>query len=225
MSAASMPSSVSASASSTGSTATEAVGDATYYFEWTGPSGSAASIPTFIDLNLRVTASVDANDVWAEAAANAALDITNNGADVFSTTGRQSVSCYNGARYIGFASYHICGSADVTGTALYNLSPNVLYGLDLYAYASTSGLNGSADVAATTSMSATAFADPRIYLDPNYSNTGGYQLLLSDGIDNGVGGPTGGGSGQVPTIPEPGTVSLLGSALGALALRRRSARR
>ena len=61
-----------------------------------------------------------------------------------------------------------------------------------------------------------AFADPHIFLDPQFPQNAQYQLRLSDGVSNALG-----------PIPEPGTAALMGVGLAGLAgalTRRRRAR-
>ena len=64
--------------------------------------------------------------------------------------------------------------------------------------------------------SATASADPRIYVDPGFANAASYSIVLSDGVGNGI-----------APVPEPGTPGLMlgglvfiGLGLGRLRPRR-----
>ena len=72
-----------------------------------------------------------------------------------------------------------------------------------------------AQVPATHSSfeTARAFADPYIYVDPAFPNAGMYSIVVSPGAAN---VPT-----TPPSVPEPATVCLLGTALGVFGLVRR----
>ena len=61
--------------------------------------------------------------------------------------------------------------------------------------------------------SATAYADPRIYVDPTFANAGAYSIALSDGV----------GNGMAAAVPEPSTTALMlgGMSLVGWAARRR----
>jgi hypothetical protein len=61
-----------------------------------------------------------------------------------------------------------------------------------------------------------AFADPHIFLDPQFAQKADYQLRLSDGVSNALG-----------PVPEPGTAAMMGVGLAGVAgalTRRRAAR-
>ena len=101
ISTASTPLTVSGVASSFGLTSAQGNGDAVYYFEWSGPSGTAGSIPTFIDLALNVTASADPNDIWARASAIADFELDINGSTVNPNNALDTgINCYEGGCYI-----------------------------------------------------------------------------------------------------------------------------
>jgi len=53
--------------------------------------------------------------------------------------------------------------------------------------------------------SASAFADPEVFIDPSFANAGLYSIIFSPGVGNGI-----------PAVPEPGTLPLL--SLGGVAL-------
>lgn len=57
--------------------------------------------------------------------------------------------------------------------------------------------------------SARAFADPYIYVDPAFPNASLYSIEVSPGV------------GNIPRVPEPTTLWLVGSALGPLSLLKR----
>jgi hypothetical protein len=74
------------------------------------------------------------------------------------------------------------------------------------------GLGTAADV-----DGGTASVDPFIYVAPTFPDAGDYTVLLSDGIGNGVGTPTG--------VPEPAAWAMMVLGVGLVGARRRIGRR
>jgi len=63
---------------------------------------------------------------------------------------------------------------------------------------------------------ASALADPYIYIDPDFANASLYSIVVSAGV----------GNGPAAAVPEPATLTLLGTAIGTLCLiRHRHSRR
>ena len=98
-------------------------------------------------------------------------------------------------------------SSDTNGSASSSPLLHVdFYGGDQYLNfvqltAAASGYGGSAQ----------AFADPYIYVDPNYANASDYSIVVSQGIAN----------TPVSATPEPSSLALAGVALGCVVLLRR----
>jgi hypothetical protein len=63
------------------------------------------------------------------------------------------------------------------------------------------------------SGTASAFADPHIFVDPSFAGAGNYSVLLSDNVGNGL-----------RPVPEPGTLMLLVVGLLSLAAVRQRRR-
>ncbi len=116
---------------------------------------------------------------------------------------------------LGEVTANICSYACGAGTGVTDF-----YG-DLHVDALSGAINTVAmDVYATAAFSqdvnsASAYADPRISIDPLTANAGLYTLAFSDGIGNSV--------GQVPGVPEPAPWALMlaGLGCGGLQARRR----
>jgi hypothetical protein len=95
-----------------------------------------------------------------------------------------------------------CSSSSSTaaGTLHVNVYAGEAYGntvtLEIEALAA-----GYADILAN---SATAYADPRIYVDPSFANAGAYSIALSDGVGNGMAAP----------VPEPSSLVLMLGGIG-----------
>ena len=62
--------------------------------------------------------------------------------------------------------------------------------------------------------SASASADPRIYVDPSFANAGAYSIVLSDGVGNGI-----------APVPEPATLAMMLSGLAFVGYRSKMSRR
>lgn len=168
----------------------------TYFFGWFGPQIPAVLLPTWIDVLLDATIAGD------EATAHAIFNLSGEGIDSINL----SAGCFTNTPLPD-----ICTSLGThfADTLHFNLEPNVVYEVDLSARAGAGLGQGSSSGHATV--------DPHIYLDPAYDNVFGYQLVLSDGILNGIGG------GDGSNAPEPSSLLLLSGALAGLVyIRRRS---
>ena len=202
---------LSASASGGGALNTFGTAEIDYNLEWLDPSGSGP-IPTLVDLVLHTAASADATDVYSYASAAATFNIAVNPTTIIQPTigTSQLVSIAGGAGPAGFGIYcqtHACNSpADFSGTLKYELSPNVLYSVQIAVTAITSDNEGFAG--GSTLQSAEASLDPHIYLDPNF-NIPGLTLELSQDLDNVVGSAA---------TPLPAALPLFATGLGALGL-------
>jgi hypothetical protein len=204
--------------SATGASYSEVTARTFYYFEWVGPTGlGAGSIPTNISLELHSSATVDPGDPFAFAQANGGLQILDEGSPVAPEAGSAALNVGCGSGQIGSLHSSGCGQPDSTGTASYSLTPDVVYEMELTA----GGIAADADPNFSgpfvshgdTTPIASASADPAIFLDPDYTNAFGYQLVLSAGIVNPVVGTT-------PAVPEPSVWALLCLGAGGIALLR-----
>jgi hypothetical protein len=111
---------------------------------------------------------------------------------------------------LGEVTANICSFLCGSGTGVTDF-----YG-DLHVDARSGGINTVAmDVYASAAFSqdansASAFADPRISIDPLTLNAGNYALVFSGGVGNSV--------GQLPAVPEPSSWALLLLGLGGIQL-------
>ena len=95
-----------------------------------------------------------------------------------------------------------CTDPDFTGTLHASLSANTVYILEM----------GAGSKISHGDEGANAFADPHLYIDPSFADAADYQFIVSDGVGNQTG---------LSSVPEPGYLTLIGLAFGALALLRR----
>ena len=181
----------------TGSTSINAGGGAglIYYFTVSGPAGALNSIPVGVDAVLFTSVAGPANG----ASASASIAITDHSPfPIISDGTNVNIARTNGGTF--------------SGEIELLLTPGNIYQVDLTAAATGFGSGGSA----------TAFADPHIFIDPSFdpSFTGDaslYSIIVSDGVGNdfppGFLGPS-----PVVTTPLPGALPLFATGLGALGL-------
>lgn len=115
----------------------------------------------------------------------------------------------------------VCDDTSVSNTlSVQGLAGSTLNSITLYALA-------TAPATRISNESARAFVDPYIYVDPSFANASLYSIVVSSGVANvpvrpGPGPDPNPGPGPDPSqVPEPATLSLLGSALGVFTLMRR----
>jgi hypothetical protein len=165
-------------------------------------------------------------DFWASAQAHAGIQVWKPVVDSSQQVlASQSVYSPVGMHLTGVdanAGDHWCfeqvcfASGKMDETLLFLLQPNVQYAIDVFADTGTQDFEGNH--VGNSSQTATAWADPHIYLDPDFANPQD-QLFLSAGVSNDPPGATG-------AVPEPSTwaMMLVGFAGLALAGYRRSRR-
>ncbi len=192
---------ISVSANATNTVTAGASGDLIYYLFVSGPAGPLASVPVLIDVVL------DTNIQGDSATASAHFNLTAFGLVNDGTSFFLSVGCFTDPPFP-----NICpNGSSFNGQLVFGLTPGDMYQIDLGAGV---GAGGS-----LVEDAATAFADPHIFIDPNYDNVLGYQLILSDGVGNDLPnvGPIG--------VPEPSAGLLFGVAVAGLGFLRRRRKR
>ena len=151
-------------------------------------------VPVDIVVDLRTAASVNGIDDIGGGIADAFADINvlNHGQSILE-------KCASTDRI----NRDLCGVNGFSGSiAITALSGDVSNQLQLRAIAGT-GPDPFGD-----SLSAFAFADPFIFVDPTFPGADQYSIVLSEGVGNGI----------ASTVPEPGTLLPLGVVLAAFAL-------
>ena len=171
---------VSASASSRAYGVANASSDVVYSFEWIGPD-DPATIPVGIALLLHAQSTVDSGDQYAFGLSDATFTLTDAGGGELDF---EEASCAVGAGVSGPG----CTSPDFSGTLTFFLAPNTVYNVELEVYGETSdsAVYGFGGPHGETIPSASATADPHIFLEPGLGldDFDPYQLVLSAGISN-----------------------------------------
>jgi hypothetical protein len=181
---------ISVSASGTNTVTAGAQGDLIYYLFVSGPAGPLASVPVLIDVVL------DTNIQGDSATASAHFNLTAFGLVNDSTSFFLSVGCFTNPPFANICNPNGSG---FNGQLVFGLTPGDMYQIDLGASA---GAGGS-----LVEDAATAFADPHIFIDPNFDNSLGYELFFSAGVGNDL--PNRGSTG----VSEPSSLLLVISAL------------
>jgi hypothetical protein len=188
---------VSASASSRGYGVANAQSDVVYSFEWIGPDDPPA-IPVSIAILLHTQSTVDASDTYAQGISDAAFSLSQAATNISS----EEVRCAAGWGLSGPG----CNSPDFSGTPTFFLAPNTVYEVELKVFSETSdaAVTGIAGPHGETTPSASATADPQIFLEPGLGldDPDAYQLVLSAGISNLI--PASGSP-----VPEPATWAMM----------------
>jgi hypothetical protein len=194
-------------------------GESDFTLELVGPAGSQtvavrADVIAHADVTL-----ADPSDFLASATAGAGIDLYNSiGQTILASFSVFSPTPDIPTTVDAAAGDHFCfektcvGSADMNASLLFLLSPNVVYGVSVFATAGV--LNDFGD--SPSEKTAEASVDPHFYLDPTYGDPA-YSLVLSPGTNNNPPGTT--------VVPEPSawTMLILGfGALGWTARRRRT---
>jgi hypothetical protein len=102
-----------------------------------------------------------------------------------------------------------CHEADACTGANFTIHEQVVSGEEWTILISAGGVAG-------TSGNYHAFVDPVITIDPSFAQASDYSLIFSADVSPGVGGPA--------SVPEPGTLALIGGGLTMLIARRRRGR-
>lgn len=195
---------ISASAASRGYGVANTFSDVVYSFEWNGPNG-VQTIPVSIAVLLQARSTVDATDPYAQTESFASYRLSQAGADVDFL----EEDCNRPRGVLGPG----CQSSGFNGTLNYDLTPNTVYNVELKVFADASDalVYGLAGPHGLTTPTASANADPHIFLDPDFSFADQYELVLSAGISNVI--PT-----VVPPVPEPETWALMLIGLAGLGM-------
>jgi len=170
-----------------------AVAQAKYAFEVVGGNPGDV-VPVDIVVDLRTAASVNGLDDIGGGIADAFADINvlNHGQSILD-------KCASTDRI----NRDLCGVASFSGAiAITAMSGDLSNQLQLRAIAGT-GPDSFGD-----SLSASAFADPSIFVDPAFPGAGQYSIVLSPGVGNGI----------ASTVPEPTTLVPLGAILALFLL-------
>ncbi len=152
----------------------------TYDFDVIG-AAAGQHIPILIDYNFTTSAGGDYREV---SSGTATLTVRAQNDSVSATA---TASCGNVVRAPGS-----CSNPDVSGTLSIDFVGGELGDIYEDVTASGSGDKGTAS----------AFADPYIYVDPTYANAANYSVVVSQNIGN-----------QPVQSPEPASIALSGAAL------------
>jgi hypothetical protein len=113
---------------------------------------------------------------------------------------------------------NMCGAMTVSGG--FGISPGVVYtvSMDVSLHADSNYYGNGGQWWTGTAM---AYVDPSIYIDPSFANAGAYQIIVSEGVGN---PPPTFGDPASTSVPEPGSLAVVGVGLVGLGLLTRRGR-